>query len=157
MNQERVSYRQLFALWLPLALSWTMMSIAGPVANAGISRLPEPAVNLAGLTPFQVAVLTACRQIRAGQTTSYGKLAETIRRPAAARAVGNALSANPLPLIIPCHRVLAANGKLGGFSAPGGIAMKERMLAHERMLVRCYPPKTQKNKRPSAIPVSPGR
>ncbi len=58
MNQERVSYRQLFALWLPLALSWTMMSIAGPVANAGISRLPEPAVNLAaqGLT-MSIAVL----------------------------------------------------------------------------------------------------
>jgi len=62
-------------------------------------------------------------------------LAKSIHRPAAARAVGNALSANPIPLIIPCHRVLAADNSLAGFSALGGTALKKKLLEHERMLL----------------------
>jgi len=96
---------------------------------------PEIRLDLDGFTRFQVQVLTACRQIKLGKTTSYGKLAKTIHRPAAARAVGNALSANPIPLIIPCHRVLAADNSLAGFSAPGGTAIKNKLLEHERMLL----------------------
>ena len=97
---------------------------------------PETPIDLPGLTSFQTAVLTACRQVSFGRTLTYGQLAEILHRPNAARAVGNALARNPLPLIIPCHRVLAANNKLGGFSAPGGRALKARMLSHEQAPAR---------------------
>jgi len=106
--------------------------IAAYFAGDKIDFAPEIPVNLAGLTPFQTAVLNACRQVRRGRTISYGQLAQNLGKPAAARAVGNALAKNPIPLIIPCHRILRANKNLGGFSAPGGIALKEKMLAHEQ-------------------------
>ncbi|HEV7357431.1 MAG TPA: methylated-DNA--[protein]-cysteine S-methyltransferase [Steroidobacteraceae bacterium] len=74
----------------------------------------------------------AARRVDWGQTTSYGALAkELAARPEAARDIGQAMAKNPVPLIIPCHRVLAAGGKLGGFSAPGGSAAKLRMLELE--------------------------
>ena len=82
--------------------------------------------------PFQAAVLNACRRVKHGKTITYGQLAKEIGKSNAARAVGNALARNPLPLIIPCHRVLAANNKLGGFSAPGGKNLKARLLKHEQ-------------------------
>ena len=74
----------------------------------------------------------AVRRLRWGETTTYGALAKALGAgPEAARDVGQAMARNPVPLIIPCHRVLAAGGKLGGFSAPGGAASKARMLALE--------------------------
>ena len=92
----------------------------------------DPAIDLGGLGPFTQTLLTACRQIPAGQTQTYAALARSIGRPHGARAAGNALAANPIPLIVPCHRVLRTDGGLGGFSAPGGTAVKQRMLLHER-------------------------
>jgi len=86
---------------------------------------------LDGFSPFGVSVLTTCRNIEFGETISYCGLAQKAGRPAASRAVGNALAKNPLPLIIPCHRVLRTDGKMGGFSAPGGISFKKRMLTLE--------------------------
>ncbi|MHC4166340.1 MAG: methylated-DNA--[protein]-cysteine S-methyltransferase [Planctomycetota bacterium] len=74
---------------------------------------------------FGASVLTKCRQLQFGQTISYAGLAKKSSRPAASRAVGGALARNPLPLIIPCHRVLRNDG---GLSAPGGIAVKKKML-----------------------------
>jgi methylated-DNA-[protein]-cysteine S-methyltransferase len=97
---------------------------------------PDIPVLLDGFSTFGRSVLMTCRQIKLGQTTSYGGLAKRIGRPAASRAVGNALAKNPLPLIIPCHRVLRTDGRLGGFSAPGGIAFKQRMLELERQAVK---------------------
>lgn len=88
-------------------------------------------VDLGTMPPFFKAVLTEVRKVRFGQTVSYGELAARCGRPAAARAVGGAMSRNPLPLVIPCHRVLAGGGKPGGFSAPGGMDLKMRMLALE--------------------------
>lgn len=79
---------------------------------------------------FTAEVLGAARKIKYGQTMTYGQLAERIGRPNACRAVGNALGANPLPLVIPCHRVIAANGQLGGFSA--GLQIKRQLLEHEK-------------------------
>jgi methylated-DNA-[protein]-cysteine S-methyltransferase len=76
-------------------------------------------------------VLRACREIPYGQTRSYGRLAESIRRPDAARAVAAALGRNPTPLVVPCHRVTYADGRPGGFSAPGGTQLKQRLLALE--------------------------
>lgn len=77
-------------------------------------------------------VLRACRQIPYGSTRNYGYLAEQIGQPDAARAVAAALGKNSLPLVIPCHRVTYADGRLGGFSAPGGTALKQRMLDLEK-------------------------
>ena len=77
-------------------------------------------------------IYAAARQVGWGQTTTYGALAKQLGvGPEAARDVGQAMASNPVPLIIPCHRVLAAGGKLGGFSAPGGSSAKARMLALE--------------------------
>lgn len=71
------------------------------------------------------------RTIPCGQTLTYGEIARRLGEPGLARAVGQALGRNPLPLVVPCHRVLAADGSLGGFSAHGGVATKRRLLAIE--------------------------
>jgi len=93
---------------------------------------PDIPVDLDGFGGFSRKVLTTCRSIKFGRTISYFGLAKKVGRPAASRAVGNILAKNPLPLIIPCHRVLRTDGKMGGFSAPGGISVKKRMLALEQ-------------------------
>ena len=87
---------------------------------------------LDGFSPFAVSVLTACRDVRFGQTITYARLAKKAGRPAAARAVGRIMAKNPFPLIVPCHRVIRTDGALGGFSAPGGIALKRKLLSHEK-------------------------
>ncbi|MBE0664919.1 MAG: methylated-DNA--[protein]-cysteine S-methyltransferase [Candidatus Aminicenantes bacterium] len=97
---------------------------------------PDIPVVLDGFGGFSREVLTACREIKFGQMITYAGLAKKAGRPAASRAVGNALAKNPLPLIIPCHRVLRADGKMGGFSAPGGISFKKRMLALEHKAIK---------------------
>jgi methylated-DNA-[protein]-cysteine S-methyltransferase len=84
-----------------------------------------------GLSVFTRRILTACRDIGFGQTVSYGRLAKMAGYPGSARAVGGALAKNPLPLIIPCHRVICSNGSLGGFSAPGGVNLKKKLLKLE--------------------------
>ena len=81
-------------------------------------------------TPFQLDVWNALRAIPYGETRSYGELAERIGRPAAVRAVGAANGANPLPIVVPCHRVIGSNGSLTGFG--GGIPLKQALLALER-------------------------
>lgn len=91
----------------------------------------EVLLDLDGSPPFAKKVYDAARKIPTGETRSYAQLAETLGHPKAARAVGNALRNNPVGLIIPCHRVLGAGGKPGGFSAHGGLATKARLLAIE--------------------------
>ena len=81
-------------------------------------------------TPFQLAVWAACKEIPYGATVSYQELAIKIGNPAACRAVGHALAVNPLPLIIPCHRVLPSNHSLGNFA--GGVLLKKHLLSIER-------------------------
>ncbi len=83
------------------------------------------------LPPFQRAVLRFVAQIPYGETMTYGEVAAGIGKPRAARAVGHALATNPMPIVIPCHRVIAGNGGLGGYSGAGGIATKRRLLALE--------------------------
>jgi methylated-DNA-[protein]-cysteine S-methyltransferase len=80
---------------------------------------------------FRREVYAATRDIEPGTTRSYGEVARAIGRPGGARDVGAALAANPTPILVPCHRVVAANGALTGFSAPGGLATKRRMLELE--------------------------
>jgi methylated-DNA-[protein]-cysteine S-methyltransferase len=81
---------------------------------------------------FRRRVYAATREVEPGSTASYGEIARAIGDPRAAREVGVALAQNPYPIVVPCHRVLAATGALHGFSAPGGIATKRRMLEIER-------------------------
>lgn len=94
-------------------------------------------LDLSGLTPFGRRVLEACAAIPYGQTRTYAQLAHEVGRPQAPRAVGGALGRNPIPLIIPCHRVVASNGGLGGFSAEQGIALKRRLLDLESAGIQC--------------------
>ena len=89
-------------------------------------------LDLDGQDEFFKRVYAAARRIQWGRTTTYGALAKELGGGAeTARDVGQAMARNPIPLIIPCHRVLAAGGKIGGFSAPGGAAAKIRMLGLE--------------------------
>jgi methylated-DNA-[protein]-cysteine S-methyltransferase len=89
------------------------------------------AVDLDAMGPFARQVYEAVRKIPAGRTKSYGQLATDMNRPTASRAVGQALGRNSIPLIIPCHRVLARGKDLRGFSAHGGVETKARMLEIE--------------------------
>lgn len=81
------------------------------------------------MRPFQRSVLTAARSVPAGQVVSYGEIARRIGRPQASRAVGQALGRNPIPIIIPCHRVVSSSGGLGGYT--GGLKIKKRLLKME--------------------------
>ena len=98
--------------------------------NILADRQPKklPPLDLAG-TEFQKSVWNALRKISLGRTKSYGEIAQEIGRPKAVRAVGGACGANPVPVLVPCHRVLTANKKLGGFS--GGLDWKRSLLARE--------------------------
>jgi len=89
-------------------------------------------VVLDDFTDFQRRVFQRCRRIAYGSRLSYGELAAAIGAPQAARAVGNTMTRNRIPLVIPCHRVVGAGGALGGFSAPDGINMKRRLLRLEK-------------------------
>src|SRR5215472_10853572 len=88
-------------------------------------------VDLDGASTFFRQVYEATREIPAGQTRTYGEIAKAAGQPGAAQEVGQAMAKNPVPIIVPCHRVSAAGGKLGGFSAPGGPATKAKLLALE--------------------------
>ncbi|MBA3447924.1 MAG: methylated-DNA--[protein]-cysteine S-methyltransferase [Pseudaminobacter sp.] len=96
------------------------------------------AVDLAGVDDFPRAIYAAARRLSFGEVTTYGELAALAGHPGLARETGAALGANPVPLVVPCHRILAAGGRIGGFSAPGGSIAKERMLRLEG--VRVGPP-----------------
>lgn len=91
----------------------------------------ELPVDLSGLPRFRLSILQSIRQIGYGDVWSYGRVAAVCGSPEAARAVGGALAANPIPIIIPCHRVVASDGRLTGFSAAGGVATKRILLEME--------------------------
>jgi O-6-methylguanine DNA methyltransferase len=89
-------------------------------------------LDMAGVPPFHQRVYRLARTIAPGATLSYGEIATRLGAPGSARAVGQALGKNPFAIVVPCHRVLAAGGRLGGFSAGGGVGTKLRLLAIER-------------------------
>jgi methylated-DNA-[protein]-cysteine S-methyltransferase len=103
---------------------------AGDLETFNLSLAPEG-------TPFQIEVWQRLRDIPYGQTISYGELARRIGNPKASRAVGLANGSNPIPIVIPCHRVIGSNGKLTGYG--GGLPIKEKLLALERHQLRLVP------------------
>ncbi len=120
------------------------LGVTEPASEGEVGNLPETITALArgelvdlgkipidwgGMSRFQRTVLEEAANIPAGETRTYGWLAQKAGHPGAARAVGRALATNPLPLVIPCHRVVASNGTLGGYG--GGLRMKATLLEAE--------------------------
>jgi O-6-methylguanine DNA methyltransferase len=100
-----------------------------------LDPMDDVKLDLASLSPFSRKIYTRLRNVKPGQTVSYGRLAALVKSPRAFRAVGQAMAKNPLPLLVPCHRVLGKNGELGGFSAPGGPRLKARLLHLEGVVL----------------------
>jgi methylated-DNA-[protein]-cysteine S-methyltransferase len=117
----------------PAAIARAMARVQALLHGAR-DDLADIALDLDGIEPFARAVYHVTRAIPPGTTLTYGAVAARIGEPGAARAVGATLGRNPVAIIIPCHRVLAAGGADGGFSAPGGIATKRRLLEIEGAL-----------------------
>jgi methylated-DNA-[protein]-cysteine S-methyltransferase len=114
----------------PSSVADAIDAITGLLAGAPDDLTTVP-LDLDGVPEFHRRVYDVARSIPPGETRSYGDVAKALGEPGAAQAVGRALGRNPVPIVVPCHRVLAANGALHGFSAPGGIETKRRMLALE--------------------------
>jgi O-6-methylguanine DNA methyltransferase len=93
--------------------------------------LADITLDMAGIAPFDQRIYAEARSIPPGSVATYGELARRVGQPGAARAVGQALGRNRFAIIVPCHRVVAAGGAIGGFSARGGAAAKQRILAIE--------------------------
>src|SRR6266516_287988 len=110
------------------------LAIARMVAllNGEISDLTSVPLDLQDVPPFDRDVYAIARAIPTGETLSYGDIARRLGNVRLARDVGQALGRNPFPIVVPCHRVIAADGRLGGFSARGGVTTKQRLLAIER-------------------------
>lgn len=100
-------------------------------AEGELDRFDDVTVRDTATTRFQRQVLRTVRSIRFGETVTYGELAALSGSPSAARAVGAVMARNQVPIVFPCHRVVAAGGGLGGFSAPDGLNLKQRMLKLE--------------------------
>jgi methylated-DNA-[protein]-cysteine S-methyltransferase len=109
-------------------------AIGGIVAllRGEASELDTISLDMEDVPPFERSVYEVARTIPPGDTLSYGEIARRLGAPDAARDVGQALGRNPFAIVVPCHRVMAAGGKLGGFSARGGAATKRRLLSVER-------------------------
>jgi len=107
--------------------------IAGIVALLSGERrdLRDVAIDDRGIPDFNRRVYAIARQIPPGETMTYGEIAERLGDRSLSRAVGQAMGENPTPIVMPCHRVLAVSGRTGGFSAPGGVATKLRLLTIE--------------------------
>lgn len=99
--------------------------------NGKLDDLRWVPLDLTGIPEFDRAVYGVARSIAPGSTLTYGQVAAEIEAPGAAQAVGQALGRNPIPILIPCHRVLAADGRIGGFSAYGATVTKRRLLGIE--------------------------
>ena len=131
----RVTRRVPFAMEAPpppalaSAIAAIVALLAGDASVA--SAFDALQLDLRGIAEFDRGVYDVARTVPPGQTVTYGEIARRLGDPAASRAVGQALGKNPFPLVVPCHRVLAASGQLGGFSASGGRALKRRLLQIE--------------------------
>jgi O-6-methylguanine DNA methyltransferase len=114
----------------PPAIEEAVVAIAALLSGAR-TDLAGIQLDMESLPDFQRRVYLAARAIPPGETRTYGEIARALGAPGMSRAVGQALGRNPFPIVVPCHRVLAAGGRIGGFSAPGGITTKLRLLTIE--------------------------
>ena len=103
----------------------------GELLHGGDNDLQSVEIDMSRLPAFNQQVYAIARAIPPGRTRTYGEIANELGDPLLARAVGQALGANPFPIVVPCHRVMAAGGKSGGFSAPGGLVTKLKLLEIE--------------------------
>ena len=122
----------------PPAVAQAIEAIASLLAS-GAGDLSGIAVNLEGVPQADRDLYSVIRALAPVETLTYGEIAKRLGGAWTARDVGAAMGRNPVPVIVPCHRVVAANGKLGGFSAPGGNDTKRRMLAIEQAVPRGHP------------------
>ena len=104
--------------------------------KGGYADFSSVAVDLKTFNSFSIKILTACQKIPFGQTTTYARIAKIAGSIRGARPAGNVLAKNPIPLIIPCHRVICYNGQPGGFSAAGGTTAKKILLELEQKIIR---------------------
>ena len=116
----------------PASIQAAIEGIVALSAGEEAGDLRDVELDLRSVPEFNAQVYRVALTIPPGQTTTYGEIARQLGDPGAARAVGQALGANPIPIIIPCHRVLAAGDRAGGFSAPGGVRTKLKLLEIER-------------------------
>ena len=107
--------------------------------SSGPADLTEVALDMGRVGAFEKQVYDIARKIPPGETLTYGEIAERLGDKLLARDVGQAMGKNPFPIVVPCHRVVAAGGKLGGFSARGGVDTKLKMLAIEGAAVNGQP------------------
>lgn len=131
--RERIGRRYPAAREIPVP-EFVRSAVDGIVALVAgrPSDLSMIALDMTGVPSFHRSVYELARTIPPGQTLTYGQVANRIGAPESARAVGQALGRNPFAIVVPCHRVVAAGGRTGGFSASGGVATKLRLLAIER-------------------------
>lgn len=122
----------------PPAVRQVAHGIAALVEGGG-ADMTDAALDLGAVPPFDRRVYEVVRGIPPGDTLSYGEVAALAGAPGGARAVGQALGRNPFAVVVPCHRVIGAHGRVGGFSARGGVATKLRMLAAEGAAVSGLP------------------
>ena len=108
-----------------------VISAVSALLETGRGDLADVPLDLSAVPAFDRGVLLATRAIPPGRTLTYGEVARTLGEDGAAQAVGRALGRNPVPVIVPCHRVVGGDGRLVGFSAHGGTALKRRLLALE--------------------------
>lgn len=130
---KRATSRAVVTKQVPLqVLRWHRMATdALKKILAGRDAKELPPLDWTGKTDFQKSVWREMLKIPAGKTKSYGEVAAAIKKPKAVRAVGGACGANPIPVLVPCHRILAANQKIGGFS--GGLEWKRKLLQAENV------------------------
>jgi methylated-DNA-[protein]-cysteine S-methyltransferase len=149
-ERDRVRMEQRFAARLdgalpgepPAEIAMAIELIKRYAAGETVDFSAVP-VDLDGADLFRRAIYAAARRLGFGETTTYGGLADAAGHPGKARETGEALGRNPVPLIVPCHRIHAAGGKIGGFSAPGGSSTKEKLLALEGVRLGPPPPAQQ--------------
>lgn len=109
----------------------SLRRIVEAYSHGEIVDFSQVEMRLPQMTEFRQQILAATRQLGYGESATYGELARRVGHPRAARAVGTVMSTNRFPILIPCHRVLAAGGKLGGYTSPAGTCLKEQLLELE--------------------------